>query len=167
MRHGAFLRAAAFSVALALAGAGLTWGTAQGPAPSSSPAAPAAGLPEANQKLQSGDPAGAVKILEALTQREPGNAEAWRLLGVANLRLKNLDPAESAFRKALQLDPNLYLAMYGLAGVAARRGDADRAFEWLSKVKATRKMDITFIQVDPNLESLRADPRFPKLLPAP
>ncbi|HKF42036.1 MAG TPA: FG-GAP-like repeat-containing protein, partial [Thermoanaerobaculia bacterium] len=46
-------------------------------------------------------------------------------------------------------------------------GDADRAFEWLSKVKATRKMDITFIQVDPNLESLRADPRFPKLLPAP
>src|SRR5262249_5884289 len=125
------------------------------------------GVPEANQKLQAGDAAAAAKILETLTAREPGNAEAWRLLGVANLRMKNLDPAEEAFRKALQADPDLYLAMYGLAGVAARRGNADAAFEWLMKVKATRKMDMTFTQVDPNLETLRADPRFAKLQPAP
>ncbi|HKA37226.1 MAG TPA: FG-GAP-like repeat-containing protein [Thermoanaerobaculia bacterium] len=145
---------------LVLAGASLAGQS--GPAAEAPP-----GLPEANQKLQAGDAAGAAKVLEGLTAREPANAEAWRLLGVANLRLKNLDQAEAAFRKALQAAPDLHLAMYGLAGVAARRGNSDAAFEWLSKVKATRKMDMTFMQVDPNLESLKADPRFARLQPAP
>lgn len=140
--------------------------SASPPAPTPTPA-PLPGLPEANRKLQTGDAAGAAQILEGLTEREPGNVEAWRLLGVSNLRRKNLDAAEAAFRKALSASPDMPLALYGLAGVFARRGDADRAFEWLSRVKATRKMDISFTQVDPNMESLRKDPRFQELQPKP
>ena len=35
----------------------------------------------ATARLQAQDPAGAARILEAVTAREPGNARAWRVLG--------------------------------------------------------------------------------------
>jgi len=51
--------------------------------PQSQPSQPAQtppGIPEA-MRLQPTDPAGAAKILEAVTTREPQNGRAWRLLG--------------------------------------------------------------------------------------
>src|SRR5262249_15188865 len=88
-------------------------------------------------------------------------------LGVANLRAKSYDAAEAAFARALAVKPDFPQAMYGLAGVAARKGETEKAFEWLGKVKATRKLDMTFPLVDPKLESLRKDPRLAALAPSP
>ena len=128
---------------------------------------PAPGLPEAFAKLQAGDNEGAGKILQGLTEREPGNAEAWRVLGVVSLRSSKYDTAQTAFGKALAIKPDMPQALYGMAGAAARKGEADKAFEWLGKARATRKLDMTFAQVDPNMESLRKDPRLLALMPAP
>lgn len=47
-------------------------------------------------RLQAQDPAGAARILEAVTAREPANFRAWRLLGVAYQRAKEVDKALTA-----------------------------------------------------------------------
>ncbi|MEO8191153.1 MAG: FG-GAP-like repeat-containing protein [Acidobacteriota bacterium] len=133
--------------------------------PLPSPAPP--GVPAAMRKLQGGDAAGAAKILEGVVAREPRNAPAWRGLGTASLRLKNLDRAEEAFRKTLEIEPGSPRAMYNLGAVAGRRENADSAFEWLKKARATGKIDMTYAQVDPDLAALRQDPRFPSILPSP
>jgi hypothetical protein len=131
-----------------------------------SPALPP-GLPQAMARLNAQDAAGALAIAEQVIAREPGNARAWRVVGVAATRLKNLDRALAAFQKSLEIEPASPPGLYNLGAVYALKGDKDRAFEWLGKAKATRNLDMTQIQSDADLSSLRDDPRFTALLPTP
>ena len=50
---------------------------------------PDATVAAAAARLQAQDPAGAARILEAVTMREPANGRAWRMLGVAYQRTKD------------------------------------------------------------------------------
>jgi hypothetical protein len=122
------------------------------------------GIPEA-LRIQAQDPAGAAKILEGVTAREPGNARAWRLLGVALQQSKQYDKAIEAYLKALAIQPDP-TATYNIGTAYARKNDPDRAFEWLAKAKATKRFDMSFLQVDNDLDALRGDPRYAKMLPA-
>jgi eukaryotic-like serine/threonine-protein kinase len=56
------------------------------------------------------------------------------------------------------------LGSYEIALVYAGLGDKDRAFEWLVKALEVRDKGMTFLKVDPTLDSLRPDPRFHALL---
>ena len=47
----------------------------------------------------------AIKELDAIIENEPENADAWNLTGFSERKLGNLDSAEVAYKKALQLDP--------------------------------------------------------------
>ncbi|MEO6235604.1 MAG: FG-GAP-like repeat-containing protein [Vicinamibacterales bacterium] len=123
------------------------------------------GLPQAMQRLNSGDPAGALTIAEAVAAREPQNARAWRVVGLAAKGTKDLNRALAAFQKSLEIEPANPPGLYNTGAVYAAKGDKDRAFEWLDKARATRKLDMTQIQTDADLESLRSDPRFGALLP--
>lgn len=136
-------------------------------APAAPPAPAAPSLRDAQARLQSGDPAGAATLLDTITAREPGNARAWRMLGVARQQLKSYDAAIAAYSTAFRLEPENPLAIYNLGTVYALRNDPDRAFEWLGKAAALRVLDMTQIEQDTDLESLRADPRFKALLPKP
>ncbi len=128
---------------------------------------PVAGMAEAQAKLQAGDPAAAQAILEDLVKRDPTNAMAWRTLGSVCIKAKHLDCAEPALREALKLMPGTPQVMYNLGVVQAQRGDKDKAFVWLNKAKATRRLDLTPILSDADLASLKDDPRFNALLPRP
>ncbi len=119
----------------------------------------------ATARLQAQDPAGAVQILEAITAREPENVQAWRVLGVAYQRARDLERAIAAHQKAHQLDPAWAPTMYNIGAAYALKQNADAAFEWLGKAKATRKLDMTQIEGDTNLTSLKSDPRFRALMP--
>ena len=136
-----------------------TTGSAQPPAEPTVAAAAA--------RLQAQDPAGAARILEAVTAREPANVRAWRLLGVAYQNGKELDKALSAYRKALAIQPDAPQILYNVGTAYALRQDADAAFEWLVKARATRKLDMTQIENDADLAWLKPDPRFHALLPTP
>ena len=127
------------------------------------PASPP-GIPEAMARMQAQDPAGAAAILEGVTTREPGNGRAWRLYGVALQQSKQLEKALDAFEKALanQSDPSV---MINIGAVHAMRKETDRAFEWLAKARASRRVDMTAIQSDPILARLKDDPRFAPLMP--
>ena len=116
-------------------------------------------------RLQAKDAAGAVKILDDVTSREPHNGHAWRTLGVAQLQLKNLDRSQDAFQRALVADPGYPAPMFQLAVIAALRQNKDEAFDWLWKAKATRKVDMTQLEVTPELATLKDDARYKSLLP--
>jgi hypothetical protein len=116
-------------------------------------------------RLQAGDAPGAARMLEAITAREPSNWRAWRLLGTAYQGSKEIDRALVAYRKALDIEPDSPQVIYNIGTAYAIKPDITAAFEWLGRAKATRKLDMTQIESDPNLTSLKADPRFHALLP--
>ena len=118
-------------------------------------------------RMQAQDPAGAARILEAVTAREPANARAWRLLGVAYQRAREIDKALAANRKALEIEPGAPQALYNMGTAYALKQDANAAFDWLGKAKATRKLDMTQIETDADLSALKTDARFRALLPSP
>jgi len=124
-------------------------------------------LQDAMTRLQSGDAAGAVTLLETITAREPENARAWRMFGTALQRTSALDRALTAYRKALALEPANPVTMYDIGCVYALKQDKEAAFEWLQKAKATRRFDMTQIEEDHDLSSLKSDARFAALLPTP
>src|SRR3954470_3433037 len=116
-------------------------------------------------RLQARDAAGAARMLEAITAREPANGRAWRMLGTAYQGSKEIDKALAAYRKALDIEPDAPQVLYNIGTTFAMKPDVTAAFEWLGRAKATRKIDMTQIESDPNLSSLKADPRFHALLP--
>jgi hypothetical protein len=118
-------------------------------------------------KLQSGDAAGAVTILEAIVKREPDNGRASRTLGQAYQASKNLDGAEKAYRHALEIEPAMPMPLFNLGVIAAIAGRTDEAFSWLTKARDTRKIDMTQLDVTPSLARLKTDPRFAALRPTP
>jgi Flp pilus assembly protein TadD len=132
------------------------------------PSVAAQGTPtiaQARQTLQAGDAAGAATMLEAITSAHPDEAPAWVLLGTARRRAQDADGAIAAFTKALALDPDQPQGFLNLGAAHAARHDADAAFLWLSRARASRRVDMTAIDNDPAFASLRADARAARLRP--
>ena len=57
-----------------------------------------------------------------------------------------------------------YISAYGLAAICAALDDKDAAFRWLRRACDTRSEGLFWLQVDPALDSLRADRRFADIL---
>src|SRR5262245_1004560 len=132
---------------------------------SSQPPAPEPTLAAGIARMQANDAAGAARILEEVTKREPANGRAWRNLGLAYQTLKDLDKSVAAYQHALDVEPAVPAPLYSLGLVYALKNDPDRAFAWLQRAKATKKIDMTQADVAPELAPLKKDPRFASLLP--
>ncbi|MDX5360044.1 MAG: tetratricopeptide repeat protein [Alphaproteobacteria bacterium] len=76
-------------------------GTSSAPADSSA----SAEMQAAQAELDAGDYGSAVPILQAAVTKDPGNADAWNLLGYAHRKSGDLAAAGPAYEKALALDP--------------------------------------------------------------
>jgi len=70
---------------------------------------------------------------------------------------------QAMLRLDLQRDTNLS-APYFIAVDEARLGNKDAAFAWLETALRTKSVWIMWIKVDPLLDGLRSDPRFPALV---
>jgi len=57
-----------------------------------------------------------------------------------------------------------YVPAYGFGCVYAALGDKDQAFQWLERSFQDGGWEITFLKVDPAMDSLRSDPRFNDLV---
>jgi tetratricopeptide (TPR) repeat protein len=121
----------------------------------------------AQAAIAKGDFAGATATLEKVVAAEPGNKLAWRQLGFAYLKQKKVPESRAAYTKLLALVPDAPQAYYNIGVGYVIEGNPDAAFEWLGKAKATKKLDMTQIQVDEDLKPLASDPRFAALLPKP
>jgi len=91
---------------------------------------------------------------------------AWPLAEIARdfaLQGKLLE-ARQALRDLLARSQHFHVPPYGIATVYAALGDKDQAFAQLEKAYAQRSFFMGFLKVDPELDSLRSDPRFQDLL---
>ena len=117
--------------------------------------------------MATNDFAGAAKILEQIVVREPGNGRAWRTLALANQQLKQWDRAIEANKRALDVEPENLTPYISLGAIYAAKGDKDQAFLWLSKARASRRVDMTQIETMPELATLKSDSRYAALHPTP
>lgn len=93
-------------------------------------------LASARLKAVARDLDGAIAVTEAVTTKDPGNAEAWKLKGDLLLATQKApDEALSAYRRALQADPKLVSAYAAILGVLMKEGKLDEAAALLQELK--------------------------------
>lgn len=85
-------------------------------------------------QISSGDASGAVQSLQSVIKDAPNNIQAHYALGVAYDKQDNLDQAESEWREALRLDPNLLEAQRAIADAAVRLGDMNSLVDTADKM---------------------------------
>lgn len=92
------------------------------------------------------------------------SAHVLRLTGLA-LAHHTLGDAEGSERDLQLLITRYgYILPYNVAEAYAWRGENDRAFEWLERARTLHDASFMYIEFDPLLRGLRADPRFAALL---
>jgi len=98
------------------------------------------------------------------------NPDARRfLLTYVALGLQRMGLVENAIRtyeEALELNPNAPEAHYGLACAYAARGDKDEALKHLQRAADLRYLTRSMVETDPDLESIREDTEFKRLVGA-
>jgi Tetratricopeptide repeat/FG-GAP repeat/FG-GAP-like repeat len=122
-------------------------------------------LQRANALINQGQPAQAIPILDSLTTAQPDLAQAWGLLGAALLAARKIDRAIPALERAITFPRIRPPSLYNLGLALSYAGRMDDAFARLKEASATGRIDMTQLGTDPDAELVRADPRYPTLLP--
>ncbi len=114
--------------------------------------------------LESEDFAGVESMCRAVLREEQDNARAWFLLGYALHAQGELDEAIFAHAAATRFDETKMLATYNLMCAYALKGDIDRAFEMMDSAMNLGMVDVGFYESDPDLGTLRDDPRWERMM---
>ena len=69
----------------------------------------------------------ALTILNRLSSENSNSVDVWRALAEVQLSLENLDEAESACKKAIDLQPEDLTSMVSLARILVKKGDKEGA----------------------------------------
>ena len=105
----------------------------------------------------------AIAELQKAEQLSGGLADTWSGLGVAYARQGEKAKAREILeRLKAQTDP--YVPPYSVAALYANLGENDHAFEYLQKAYEQGSFYMSVLKIDPELDSLRSDPRFTELL---
>ena len=72
----------------------------------------------------------------------------------------NTEEAKRILEELLARRPREGVTAFEIAVIYGLLGDNDNAFTWLAQAEREHAVGFTFARVDPNLESLRSDPRF-------
>jgi Flp pilus assembly protein TadD len=119
---------------------------------------------EANLAVQAENWDAAAASFRKLTEADPGDGDAWHMLGYSLHSGGRIDEALPAHLRATEFPQVASTAAYNAACAYARKGDPDRAFEWLEKAIGFGFAQAEVAEIDPDLETLRADPRFEALV---
>ncbi len=95
---------------------------------------------------------------------ESDNGLAWQLLGYSLHIDGKLDEAIEAHTKAATFEEVKGIGLYNLACAWSLKKDTERAFEFLAKSIEEGYDDASLMKTDPDLDSIRSDPRFDPLL---
>jgi len=104
--------------------------------------------------------ANGVRRAEWLIKNFPDHQRAYYMGAMALMYLGNRDRALRWAEKSLAIDPLDPAIRYNMGCFYARAGEIDKAFECLDDSITSR----TWVENDPDLESLREDPRYHNLL---
>lgn len=128
------------------------------------PAAPSS--EEADAHLAAGRFAEAAVAYESVVAATPGDGRGWFRLGFSRHALGHYREAIAAFARAEPLYSLPQAVAYRIARAHARLAETDQAFTWLERAVARGFNQVDQLRADPDLESLRADPRFAAILVA-
>jgi tetratricopeptide (TPR) repeat protein len=92
------------------------------------------------------------------------NPEVLASLGRVFALSGEVGKARALLKKMTSRSWERYIAPYHIALLYVSLGEKDRAFEWLEKSYQERDCDLGLIKVDPRIDTLRDDQRFPSLL---
>jgi tetratricopeptide (TPR) repeat protein len=91
------------------------------------------------------------------------NGGDWYSRGMELHNDERYDEAIEAFRHSIEEGHRVEAATYNIACGYARKGDADRAFEWLHKAMDEGFELASYLDRDDDLDGLRSDPRYAQL----
>jgi tetratricopeptide (TPR) repeat protein len=106
----------------------------------------------------------AISICDATLRSDPANQDCLQVVGYAFARQGRRKEAEEVIRKFDAIGSTGYSVMYRPAAIHALLGDKEKAFEKLEKAYAAHDWDISRLNVDPFVDSLRDDQRFKDLI---
>lgn len=119
---------------------------------------------EAQAAIAAGDFAKAAAGWQKITAANPKDGQAWQLLGYCLHASGKLDEALPIHVKAAEFPAVAAVAAYNVACVHALKGRPDDAFTWLDKAVGFGFDQPEQIAGDTDLDALRKDPRFEKVL---
>ena len=104
-------------------------------------------------------------IAELTKARTASNDDPWMLADLANANAAAGKKAEALalLHELQERAKGEYVSPYFIALVYVGLGDKDQALQWLQKAYQERSALLTWLKVEPKLDSLRSDPRFQEL----
>jgi serine/threonine-protein kinase len=92
--------------------------------------------------------------------------QALALVGLSQVaaRRGRLDEARAVLEELQDRSRRRYVSPVALTKLYAALGDANSAFDWLEQAYRERRGWLAYLKIEPTLEPLRVDPRFPRLL---
>ncbi len=108
----------------------------------------------------------AAELYAEVVKTSPDDGTAWHHLGYALHVTGKHDEALAAHEKAAEIPETAGIGAYNAACVHSLRGDVDVAFQWMEKALANGFNVANVLGTDADLENLRKDSRFAKLVEA-
>jgi tetratricopeptide (TPR) repeat protein len=103
----------------------------------------------------------AVDCREAAVRSQANDADDYLEIAIARTRLGDAARAQAAELKALSIDPSLY---FDTARLRSVQGRTDEALTLLERGEKNGLHDFAWVKLNPDLQSLSAQPRFMALL---
>ena len=105
-----------------------------------------------------------IGFMEGVVREDPCNEDALILLGHAYTRLGDYEKGLDIDRRLVRLRPSDATAFYNLACSCVLTGKRDEAFSAMERAVILGYDDAEYMTGDPDLASVRDDPRFLRLL---
>jgi tetratricopeptide (TPR) repeat protein len=96
-------------------------------------------------------------------EKTPWEESVW-MLGMTYARMRQEDAARKILNGLQKLAKQRYVSPSAFVLIHTGLGEKEQAFAWLDKACEERDFDLCMLNVDPKLDSLRADPRFEKVV---
>jgi len=106
----------------------------------------------------------AISNMKRAVTLSPYNPELSWMLGHAYAVAGQIAEARKILDELHALATSQYVHAYGFALIHVGLGENDAALEWLDRAYQDRNSWMPYVQVEPRLDPLRADPRFQDLL---
>jgi DNA-binding winged helix-turn-helix (wHTH) protein/TolB-like protein/tetratricopeptide (TPR) repeat protein len=106
----------------------------------------------------------AISEYEKAVQLSNGDTYYQASLGHAYAMAGMTAEADKSLRRLELLSGERYVPAYGIALIYLGMGHKDDSFKWLQRASEDRSTSLVYMRVDPTLDSLRSDKRFPVLV---
>jgi tetratricopeptide (TPR) repeat protein len=113
--------------------------------------------------FQKGDYSTGIEELAKAKAMEP-TPFVFGALGYAYAKSGRKDEARKLLVDLKEQSKTRYVASYWIAVIYAGLDEKDEAFAWLEKAYQERSWFLVWLKMDPQLDSLRSDPRFTDLI---